>query len=454
MVNVYLLPIQDILIDRDQRVRKEFTIDDLLDSIPRIGLLQPIVVTNEDGKFKLVAGERRLTACTKLGYETIACNFLEELSPTKQRIIELEENLKRVDFTWADRTAAVYSLHSLLSQERLEDADEEQTIADTARHLGISRTAVSDAIITQTAMKEGNARVAAAPTQTAALNILRRANDREIANVQLKLMSDIEDVVAPGTEVTTPPPGLLPAHFSIQNTSFEDFASSYKGLPFNFIHCDFPYGTNLHKSKQGDAAGAANTYSDTPADYRNCISTLIKYQDKLIADSATIMFWFDMAQYTETFKLLEELDFNIYPIPLIWHKSDNAGIISDVGRRARHIYETCLYGHRGDMKTVQVISDLYSAPTAKEEHQSTKPEPMLRNFFRAFVDNTSRVLDPTCGSGTALRAAESLNAEHVLGVELNGDNYDSAVTQLSIFRSKAAAAKLMAVKALTKEPTQ
>jgi DNA modification methylase len=106
------------------------------------------------------------------------------------------------------------------------------------------------------------------------------------------------------------------------------------------------------------------------------------------------------------------------------------------------------------MKTVQVISDLYSAPTAKEEHQSTKPEPMLRNFFRAFVDNTSRVFDPTCGSGTALRAAESLNAEHVLGVELNEDNYDSAVTQLSIFRSKAAAAKLMAVKALTKEPTQ
>lgn len=42
---------------------------------------------------------------------------------------------------------------------------------------------------------------------------------------------------------------------------------------------------------------------------------------------------------------------------------------------------------------------------------------MLRHFFRMFVDENSKVLDPTCGSGSALRAAKSLDAEYVLGIE-------------------------------------
>ena len=50
---------------------------------------------------------------------------------------------------------------------------------------------------------------------------------------------------------------------------------------------------------------------------------------------------------------------------------------------------------------------------------SAKPEPVLRHFFRMFVDENSTVLDPTCGSGTALRAAESLGAAHILGIEVN-----------------------------------
>jgi site-specific DNA-methyltransferase (adenine-specific) len=50
---------------------------------------------------------------------------------------------------------------------------------------------------------------------------------------------------------------------------------------------------------------------------------------------------------------------------------------------------------------------------------SEKPEPMLRHFFGMLVDENTVMLDPTCGSGSSLRAAESLGAKHVLGLELN-----------------------------------
>jgi len=37
--------------------------------------------------------------------------------------------------------------------------------------------------------------------------------------------------------------------------------------------------------------------------------------------------------------------------------------------------------------------------------------------MQMFVDENTTLLDPTCGSGSALRAAESLGARHVLGLE-------------------------------------
>jgi hypothetical protein len=36
-----------------------------------------------------------------------------------------------------------------------------------------------------------------------------------------------------------------------------------------------------------------------------------------------------------------------------------------------------------------------------------------------FVEENTRMLDPTCGSGTALRAAEYHDAAQILGIEIN-----------------------------------
>ena len=50
---------------------------------------------------------------------------------------------------------------------------------------------------------------------------------------------------------------------------------------------------------------------------------------------------------------------------------------------------------------------------------------MLRHFFSMFVDETTSMLDPTCGSAASLRAAEDLGAKSVLGLELD-PNYAKA----------------------------
>jgi site-specific DNA-methyltransferase (adenine-specific) len=71
----------------------------------------------------------------------------------------------------------------------------------------------------------------------------------------------------------------------------------------------------------------------------------------------------------------------------------------------------------------------YAAPTAGNKiHPSQKPEPMLRFFLQMLVDETTTMLDPTCGSGAALRAAEDLGAKSVLGLELDPNYAQSANT--------------------------
>jgi hypothetical protein len=147
------------------------------------------------------------------------------------------------------------------------------------------------------------------------------------------------------------------------------------------------------------------------------------------------MFWFSMRYYSDTMDhFANHSDFTIDPFPLLWLKSDGVGLLPDPQRGPRRIYETCFFGARGDRKIVSSVGNAYAAPTDGRQHVSVKPEPVLRHFFRMFIDENSTVLDPTCGSGSALRAAESLGAAHILGLELDPEFTERANLTLEAAR--------------------
>ena len=62
----------------------------------------------------------------------------------------------------------------------------------------------------------------------------------------------------------------------------------------------------------------------------------------------------------------------------------------------------------------------------KVEHISTKPQAMLKHFFEMFVDDLTEILDPTCGSGTAMAAGKNLGAKRLVGLDINEDYVESA----------------------------
>lgn len=94
--------------------RKIFEIkklEELKSSIKEHGLLQPIVLEKiNNGKYRVVSGERRYRALKELGTEYIQARIVSGLSEPKRLQIQIAENLMREDITPMERAKAVTKL--------------------------------------------------------------------------------------------------------------------------------------------------------------------------------------------------------------------------------------------------------------------------------------------------------------------------------------------------------
>lgn len=94
------IPLDEIDTSRRFKGRKlnKAKVQELADSIQRVGLMQPVVVTR-NGKVRLVAGEHRLSAAQLLGWTEIACRVFPEMERSQAEAMEISENLIRNEGT-------------------------------------------------------------------------------------------------------------------------------------------------------------------------------------------------------------------------------------------------------------------------------------------------------------------------------------------------------------------
>lgn len=480
------VPLSLIVVRRDDRQRREIDTKGLIGSIKRRGVLQPIIVDElTDGTLELIAGERRLSCCRELGLPDIPIRLASTLSPIEREILELEENVKRSDLTWRETVKAVARIHELF-EAKAAASGESWTQSETAEEISIEQPTISLYLKVYSSFDDPN--VERAGTVREAYNLLLRRDARAAGNALEELISGGEEIVEDQvirnyTPITIEPDknGVISAEFDanggvivreiskekfeqdfgpiqpslpipdlepIRAENFLEWAPTYAGRKFNLIHCDFPYGVNLfgsngirsgpNRSQMGQDEG--ESYDDEASTYQELVECLASNLDRLMSISGHIMFWYsnkvEIDRWTrETFaRLAPSVSWTRFP--LIWLKSDNAGIAASPNYEPRHIYETCLLGSRGKRQIVKIVSDAYSAPSDKSIHSSAKPEPMLRHFMTMLVDAETSLLDPTCGSGTALRAAESLGARSVLGLERNPAMVEMALRVLKVERAK------------------
>jgi DNA modification methylase len=485
--------VDDIIIDRSTRQRSELTFDSVLSLAVSIGRSQWIspVLIDKDTNY-LVAGERRLTAVKALraatdgnysgfsntleardalfpictcqvdswqGWNKIPAQLGSDFTSTDLAMFEFIENAQRQDLPWQDRAKAIYDIYCKgLSEYK------DWTAVQTANLIGIHKATVTESLRVWRLFADEDAEadvktiIKEAPTLKSAAQTLERYTSRRGQDVTLTSMvprpkADKPLVNKPGPMAAKPlgakyytKPGevidyeeyeepeeeLSLSDKLILNQDFTTWAPLYTGEPFNFIHCDFPYGISFNTGEF--TSGVSNTilgdYDDSSDAYWKLLNCL-RDNNHIIAPQAHIMFWFSQNFRRETEDFFKAIGGTVQPFLMIWHCGD--GIVPDPQRYGRRTYETAMLVSFGDRKIVapRALSIDGSREANSRIHRSQKPIHILNHFFEMFVDSSSSVLDPTCGSGTSLITAHRLKANRVVGLEKDAGIYENACNYIN-----------------------
>ena len=111
-------------------------LEELSKSIRRTGILQPVLVTKEGGRFRIVAGERRVRAARLAGLSEVPVIVREGVTDRDQLLLALVENVQRKDLT---------ALEEAEAYRHLKD-DFDLTQEDVAERVGKDRATVANAL--------------------------------------------------------------------------------------------------------------------------------------------------------------------------------------------------------------------------------------------------------------------------------------------------------------------
>lgn len=130
-----MLKPDDIITNPNQPRRNfdTYELQSLADSITANGIIQPLTVRKSDGKYLLIAGERRLRAAKIAGLRRIPC-VLHRTNDLVASLYSITENLQRCDLNCFEEALAI---QSLINDFRL-------TQAEIAIRLGMANSTVSN----------------------------------------------------------------------------------------------------------------------------------------------------------------------------------------------------------------------------------------------------------------------------------------------------------------------
>jgi len=136
-----MVRVTQISSNRDQPRTNLGNLDDLVNSIGRHGVLEPLLVRNRpDGGFELISGERRFHAAMLAGLDEVPCVELE-LEDQEALEIALIENLQRKDLTAfeeAEGFATLINSYSYTHEEVAEAVGRSRvTVTETLKLLKI-----------------------------------------------------------------------------------------------------------------------------------------------------------------------------------------------------------------------------------------------------------------------------------------------------------------------------
>jgi len=138
----------------------EHQLHELVESVKQYGIIQPLIVTQKNGKYELIAGERRLRAAKALGLATVPA-IVRQADEQQKLELALVENLQREDLNAIETAIAYRKLidEFNLSQEELavKVSRSRPVVTNTLRFLNLPEE-IQNALI-EGKITEGHAKI-------------------------------------------------------------------------------------------------------------------------------------------------------------------------------------------------------------------------------------------------------------------------------------------------------
>jgi site-specific DNA-methyltransferase (adenine-specific) len=447
-----MLPINrhDVIVPpRQRREIPQTSLNELKDSILDNSLLHaPVVQATANGKYILVAGERRLRALDAISKEgktftynkvefqplTLPVVLLDEaLNDIKRAEVELAENVDRLELPWQDRVAALAYIHNM---RKLDNPN--QSISETARLVIAERVAeltggssaestMVRAIRQATIINEhlSNPEIAKARNATEAFNLIvsnqQRAFEAELIRRGQKKIVTVE----------------------VRHGSLLEILPKLESSTFDTILADPPYGIGVDSGGFRQRTVVHHNYDDTPDTAKQLISCILTEGFRICRSRANLFIFCDIDLFGWLKDAAARAGWDSFRTPITWVKSDSEGMAPWGREGFRRTTEWIFFARKGQKGLIHSPVDvLRHNRVARDEREygPEKPTSLIKELLAASTLPGDYILDPCCGSGSTLIAARELNMR-ALGIESDQKAYN-----LALVKSQTPASQ--------KEPTQ
>lgn len=425
------------LIDIGDRIREEPGDDfkQLVESVKRLGLLQPILVrSNGDGSHMLIAGERRLRAVALLHGRgdtvgrpgsvfhcpplTVRADIEGALSEELKLMMEFEENFRRKDWTVWERTKYIRRFHETFTA-RAKAAGNEWTQEMTAVALRIDHSTISSYLIAEE-MAEKHPEVAKAKSMRGAIKRIKAVKERESRLAAAK--ADESAALKKAGDIYFNEDGIAWLERSVPSESCD------------LVNLDPPWGDEAsYKTKQA----AVEEFDDSLEYAAEHIPLFLDQVFRVLRPDRFCIFWYRQWAYKEMMELALSKGFSLKhsKTPCIWYKPDK---VSDKmafpEKQLITAYETFFLLRKGDPifyeKEVQNVFVESRDPLTELIHQTQKPVQLMERLVRLLTTPAELVIDPCAGSASTLVAGYKAFRK-VKGCELGKETYKLSLMRLA-----------------------
>lgn len=485
------IPLNQVVVGERTRVTDEAHVLELAQSIRERGLIQPIVLRRQDNR--IIAGGHRFAAFTILAtntdelgegasqYEEIPFLYFDEyliqtgrlkegdeISDSQLMVLEMEENLKRLDMTWQEKSVGIYRYHRQQVKESRQ-LDVEWMQSTTGKMLNLSQASVSqnlkvgEELATNPksplhqcesladALRFKIAQKIDAAARLKSMRIKERTiASREAAPVPASERSNesplgsTEGVSHPTTtEEHHEPDPARPYSLELLRSLYYvgDFRNQLpliaKDVNIDHIICDPPYAIDM---KNLDTIESISRVEKTHQVDENLdlIKDFLQVAFDVISESGFLCMWYDLDHHTYIRACAEKVGWKVCRWPLVWCKSSPCRNSVPQYNFTKST-EVCYIMRRSEKAVLvnkQSNNYIIAPNSASKTHPFVKPFQVWERLISAVSMKNQTIVDPFAGEGSCISSAIQLE-RYAYGCEIDEQHVFQGVDRMDTELNRA-----------------